>query len=97
MADQPKGTYNARTMLLAIVVVLVAVAAVLWATGYFARPAPTPNTREVYKADVKDESGGSFIVSDTATPGVKVTVPTVKMTDVPAKPSPAPNDSPAAK
>jgi hypothetical protein len=59
----------------------------------FTRPAPPPNTREVYKADVKDESGGKFLVTSANAPGVKVTVPTVEMTNVP----PGAKASPAAK
>nr|WP_166178140.1 hypothetical protein [Altererythrobacter segetis] len=97
MADQPRGTYNPRTLFVVIVVVLATAAAVLWATGFFAAPAPPPNTRMVDKVDVKDESGGTFIVTDPNAPGVKVTVPTVTMTDVPATPKPAAKASPAAK
>lgn len=96
MADQPKGTYSPTTMILVILGVLIAVAAVLWATGFFAKPELPPNTREVYKAGVKDESGGEFIVTDPSTPGVKVTVPTVRMTNVPPTPSPSPTPSPKA-
>jgi hypothetical protein len=69
------------------------IALVLWQSGVF--QGPPENTRQVYKADVKDLSGGSFVVSDPNKPAVKVTVPDVKMTTVPATPTPSPSASPA--
>jgi hypothetical protein len=79
-------TYGAGRWLLIVLVGLGLVALVAWRAGVF--QGPPPNTREVYKADVKDESGGTFIVTDTSTPAVRVNLPETKMHNVPATPKP---------
>lgn len=96
-----KGGYSAKTMTVVIVVVLVVGALVMWLTGAFQRLEQPANTREVYKTDTRDVSGGKLIVTDQ-TPAVPVDVPTTKMTNVPpgqATPSAAasPSASPAAE
>jgi hypothetical protein len=94
MADRT-NSYAAARWALVLLVALVIAGVLAWRAGVF--QGPPPNTREVYKADVKDESGGSFIVTDSSTPGVPVKVPETRMHDVPATPSPQANASPTAK
>ncbi len=79
-------TYGAARWLLIIAVAIGLVVLVAWRAGVF--QGPPPNTREVYKADVKDESGGKFIVTDTSTPAMPVDLPETKMHNVPASPKP---------
>ncbi len=86
MADQTK-TYGAVRWAVIIVVALGIIAILAWRAGVF--QGPPPNTREVYKTDVKDESGGRFIVTDPSTPAVRVKLPETPMTNVPATPKPS--------
>jgi hypothetical protein len=95
MANE-KGGYSAKTMTVVIVVVLVVGALVMWLTGAFTRLEAPPNTREVYKTDTKDLSGGKLIVTDQ-TPAVPVDVPTTRMTNVPpGQAAPSATASPSA-
>ena len=94
MAFSEKRSGGGRWIVIALVT-LVVLALVFWWMGAF-HGAPK-NTREVYQTQTTDLSGGKLVVTDANRPGVKVTVPTVKMTDVPASAAPAPGATPAAK
>ena len=87
-----RKTHGAGRWLLLLAVALAVILVVAWRTGAF--EGPPPNTREVYKTDTKDLSGGELIVRDTSTPAVPVTVPDVPMHNV--QPGEQPSPSPSA-
>jgi len=94
MAYSEKRPGGARWIVI-VLVTLGVLALVFWRMGSF-HGAPK-NTREVYQTQTTDLSGGKLVVTDANRPGVKVTVPTVKMTDVPATAKPSPGATPAAQ
>ena len=82
MADRSTG-FAARTMWLVIIAALAVLALAAWRMGFFAGDT-NENTRTVYKAGVRDESGGELIVTDPEAPRVEdLKLPETAMTPVP--------------